>query len=229
MEEWKVFPHGSLDELSSDLWWVQGSMPRMTLPRACTVVREEGQLLIHSPICLEEDGMQELEALGELRWLIVPNGLHRFDAPRYKARYPQLETRCPPGARERVAKAVPVDGSTEDFAIGRTRFVAIQGVAEREAVMRVQRPEGVTLVFTDLLFNVAHHGGLGGLILRLMGSSGGPRTTPLAKLTLVKDKRELRRSFEALADDDVVRLVPGHGQVIETDATGTLQRVAAAL
>ena len=82
-DDWHVLPHGPLERLAENLWWVQGSLRGMSLKRVMTVARRtDGELVIHSAIAMTEDAMRELEALGEPAFLVVPNRGHRLDAPR---------------------------------------------------------------------------------------------------------------------------------------------------
>jgi hypothetical protein len=93
-DDWHVLPHGPLERLAENLWWVQGSLRGMSLKRVMTVARRtDGELVIHSAIAMTEDAMRELEALGEPAFLVVPNRGHRLDAPAYKRRYPSLRAR----------------------------------------------------------------------------------------------------------------------------------------
>jgi hypothetical protein len=71
--------------------------------------------------------------------------------------------------------------------------------------------------------------GIGGWIVRLMGSSGGAKMTPLGKLFLATDKAAVRAHLHRLADLGPRRLFPGHGQVIRDDAFRVLRSVADAI
>lgn len=229
-DAWSVLEHGPLLQLADNLWWVEGAVPRMALRRSCTVVRRDnGGLVVHSAICLDDDNQARLEALGPVEYIVVPGRLHRLDAPRYAARYPDARVVTPTGARDAVESVVRVDLTADAFPGGEdVAMVPIDGVGNGEVVLRVHSGDGVTLVFNDTVFNVSHTGGLGGLMLRLMGSSGGPRVTPLARRLLVKDGEAVRACLERLADTpDLVRVVPGHGAVIDQDAAEVLRAVAA--
>lgn len=231
-DDWSVLEHGPLVPLADNLWWVEGAVPRMALRRSCTIVRRDtGGLVVHSAICLDEDTQARLEALGPVEYIVVPGRLHRLDAPRYAARYPDALVVTPAGAREAVESVVRVDLTADAFPSGEdVAMLPIDGVDDGEVVLRVRSRDGVTLVFNDTVFNVSHAGGLGGLVLRLMGSSGGPRVTPLARHLLVKDGRAARACLEQLADTpDLVRVVPGHGAVIDQDPARVLRAVAATI
>jgi hypothetical protein len=168
--DWRVAPHGPLVKVADNLWRVTGDVPGMSLKRVMVVVRlSDGRLLVHGAITMRDEAMKELEALGEPGVLVVPSGYHRMDAPRYKARYPKMRVYCPYGGLARVEKVVPVDGVFEDFpGDPAAKLDHVDGIGDREGVVRVTSADGVTLVFNDVLFNIPH----GTLALRLLGVSG---------------------------------------------------------
>lgn len=230
-ETWTVLGHGPLREHSPNLWSVEGDLPGMGLKRRMTLARRAGGgVAIHNAIALEEDLMKKIEGWGKPELLIVPNGWHRLDSATFKKRYPDAKVVCPAGARAKVEQVVGVDHTYGD-APGDdvVSFEHLDGTNEVEGVMRVKSGEGVTLVLNDVLFNVPRLPGFEGLVMKLLGSTGGPKVTRISRLFTVKDKGALRAHFERLATDDVVRIVPGHGDLIETDAAKLLRQVAATL
>ena len=229
---WTFGPHGPIESLDDGLWLVQAPLPHQAMSRTCTVARmSDGRLVIHSAIAMDEASMATLESWGEPAFLIVPGGMHRMDAPAFKDRYPGLTVLCPAGARQKVDKVVPVDGDYSDFPDDpAVSLVTAPGCQEREGVMEVRTAQGVTLVFNDLLFNLPHAPGFSGFLMRMLGSSGGPRVTPLGRMLIVKDKGELSRWMVQLSESpDLVRLVPGHGLLVHEQASDVLAEVAAGL
>jgi hypothetical protein len=229
---WNVLPHDPIVPLASNLWQVSGSLPNMPLRRTMTVARmQDGRLLLHNPIALEDALMQELERWGKPAFLVVPNGWHRLDCAVFKERYPEARIVCPAGSRKKVEEVIPVDLTYEAFPGDDTVSLAhVTGIRDMEGVLSVRSDDGVTLVFNDLVFNVPHMPGLGGVVMRLLGSSGGPKVTRVMRVLAVKDKHALREHLLALASTpDLVRIVPGHGDVIARDAAATLRAVADAL
>jgi hypothetical protein len=215
--DWKVQPHGPLERIADNLWRVQGKVPFFPLQRVMMIARmRDGRLVVHGAIALDDAGMKAVEALGEPAVLLVPSGFHRIDAPRWAARYPAMRVYCPAGARGRVEDVVRVDGTYEDFAGDDTvRADHVDGIADREGVVRVASSDGATLVFNDILFNMPHPPGLGGLFTRAIGSSGGPRVSRTARVGLLHDARMLAMRFVALAaTPELVRVVPGHHETI---------------
>ncbi len=230
---WNVLPHDPLQTLADGLWRVEGSLPRGSLRRVMAVVRmEDGGLLVHSAIAVDEATLDALLAEGEPTVLIVPNGLHRLDAPAYKARFPQMRVICPEGARAAVEKKLPVDGGYRDFeGDGRVSVELLDGVGEAEGFLAVRADDGVTLVFNDAIFNMPHKAGLEGFIFKhITASSGGPKVSRLGRMLVVKDKHALAAHLRRLADTpDLRRILVAHHETIEDDPAGVLRRVADAL
>ncbi|WP_225408524.1 DUF4336 domain-containing protein [Stigmatella hybrida] len=228
---WTVLPHGPLERLAENLWRVEGALPRMSLKRVMTVVRrDDGTLVIHNGIALEEPVQRELEALGPLSSLIVPNRMHRLDAPAYKQRYPSLRVFAPSGGRREVEEKVPVDGVYEDFPHGEdVRLEMLHGVKEAEGAMLVRSKDGTTVVLNDAVFNMDRKRDvLGFLFTTLLGSAPGPRVSRLAKLLLVKDAKALRADLERYAAlPGLVRLIVSHEKVASgAEAAQALRQAA---
>jgi hypothetical protein len=228
---WKVLNHGPLERLADNLWRVEGALPGMSLRRAMTVVRRsDGSLLLHSPIALDEARQRELEALGPIAVLVVPNAGHRLDAPAYKARYPGVATFCPRGGRSKIAEVVAVDGTYDDYADdGTLRFETLDGVAEAEGAMLVRSEDGATVVLNDVVMNMDKKKDvLGYLFTTVMGSAPGPRVSRLVRLLYVKDQPALRKHLERLAaTPNLQRLIVAHEKVSSgADAASALRQAA---
>lgn len=225
---WPVLPHGALEKLADGLWLVKGDIPWMPLKRVMVVARlASGGLIVHGAIAMRPEAMKELEALGEPEVLLVPSAHHRLDAPRYAERYPRMKVFCPGGAVDRVAKVVRVDGTYEDVpADPSVRTLLVDGIGDEEGVMEIGSPDGMTLVFNDILFNMPHRG----WFTRAIGSSGGPRVSKTARFFLMRDARALARRFVALAATPrLVRVLVAHEDPITTDPGGVLRNVALTL
>jgi len=229
--EWKVLDHGPVEQLADNLWRVQGALPGMSLRRTMTIVRRaDGTLLLHSPIALDDARRGELEALGSIAVVVVPNAGHRLDAPAYKARYPHLVTFCPRGGRKKIEEVVAVDGTYEDYADdGTIRFETLDGVGEAEGAMLVRSSDGTTVVLNDVVMNMdTKRDVVGYLFTTVMGSAPGPRVSRLVRLLFVKDQPALRRHLERLAaTPDLRRLIVAHEKVVSgADAPEALRQAA---
>ena len=179
MKSWDehVAPHGDLEALAPGLWQVTGSLDRSPLPRNMQIWRApNGALLIHSAICLDEDAMAQVDALGDVSWIIVPCALHRADALPYRQRYPKAQILCPAAARAKVEAVVPVDALCEEVLPGLGVIVhQPRGLKPFELHYQLPLEDGSqALVMTDALFNLGDNPptGLAGTLMLAMGSDG---------------------------------------------------------
>jgi hypothetical protein len=231
---WRVLPNGPLEKLEDNLWEVEGSMPGIPFNRRMTLVRlQDGSIVVHNAICLKEEEQREIERWGTIRYVIVPSGFHRMDAPRYAARYPDAKVLCPDAARKGASKVVRVDGNLSEIPPDPGLTVeTLEGASIQEAVLIARSGAGRTsLVFNDFLMNLPRYPGFKGWMLRAMGSTGAPKVTPLMKVYAVKNKPALKAHLERLAAlPNLVRAIPGHGAVVEgPTTTEVMHGVAAAV
>lgn len=229
--EWRVLSHGPITKLAENIWWVLGAIPGMSLKRTMTVVRlSDGRLVIHNAIALDDASMQELTAWGTPTYLVVPNGVHRLDAPAFKGRYPGLRVVAPSGSRSRIEEVVPVDLTYEEFPNSdEIRFERLQGIGDTEGAMIVRSLDGTTVVLNDAVFNMDRkRDPLGFFFTTVLGSAPGPRVSRLSKLMFIKDKAALRADLERLAAiPDLQRLIVAHEKVESGGAAADALRKAA--
>ncbi len=230
---WTAHPHGPIEKIGSRIWRVQGDVPGMPLKRVMTIARlSDGRLVIHSAIALDEAAMREIDAWGEVAFVLVPNGFHRLDAAAFARRYPSAKVLCPRGSRAKVAAVVPSVGDYSELpSDAGVSLALIDGVGDQEGVMTVRDESGVSLVVTDTVFNMPHLHGAQGLVLKhVTQSSGGPRVTRIARMFLVKDKKAFAAHLERMAQTEgLARVIVGHHEMITDAPADTLRRVAATL
>jgi hypothetical protein len=230
---WTVHPHQPLEQLSENVWRLEGELPRMPLRRVMTIVRRaDGTVVIHNGIAVEAEVLARIEALGPISAIIVPNGYHRIDAPAFAERYPDAKVFCPVGARSKVEKVVRVDGTYADFPSDpRVCFGELDGTAGAEGFGIVYEDDGATLIFNDAIFNMPHVPGLKGFVLKyITASTGGPRVSRVAALAMLKDKRVFARHLERLSTtENLRRIIVSHHETITEAPADVLRAIAATL
>jgi hypothetical protein len=231
---WTVLPHDRLEKLEENFWAVSGALPRGSMNRRmCIVCLSDGRLVFHNAIPLQEEAMAQVGAFGRPAILIVPNRFHRLDIHAWKQRFPQLLVFCPPQARAHVSQVVSVDGDwsalPRDPAMEVVPFTGSRW-GEAALVVRSAGGQRVSLLFADTVMNIPDQPGVGGLVLRLLGSSGGPKVTPFARLLTIRDASAVAADLERLAAiPGLARLVPTHGDIVGEDAPAVLREVASCL
>jgi hypothetical protein len=85
-------PHGQFKELFDGIWFIRGGikMPMrmpMRIGRSMTVVRGVDGLTLFNSMRLSEEGLKELEALGDVKHVVRLAGFHGRDDGFYRDRY----------------------------------------------------------------------------------------------------------------------------------------------
>lgn len=215
--------------MADGLWHVDATLDLLPIGRRMVVVRlGDGSLGVHSAVCTNAETVAAIEALGSVRWIIVPSGHHRMDAPAWKARFPDAKVVAMPDSHARVAGAVAVDGDYNALPDGAVTWQALDGVPA-EGVFLHRAPDGaVTAIFNDAFMNLpAKLPGFKGWVVKAIGSTGGPKVTNTAKWFIVKDKPAYAAHLRRLADTSgLARVIPAHGDIVTTDAPAALRRAA---
>lgn len=229
--EWKILPRGRVTTVDERIATVEGEipMPLGNFPRRMTVVGlGRNRSAVFSAIALDEAAMREVEAVGKPAFLIVPNGHHRLDAPAWKKRYPKLKILCPPGAKDKVGEAVPVDSTEDILGDKEVDFIAVAGTGQAEAALVVRRKGGTTLIVNDVIANVRHPRGLGAKVMARLFGFGvkRPQVPRVVKRAIVRDKNVLARQLRRWATiPGLARIVPSHGDIID-DPAPVLEQLA---
>ena len=230
--EWIVQPHGALAQIDEGLWAVEGSivMPIGRFPRRMTIVAlEHGGFAVWSPIALDAVQMARIDAIGPVRFLIVPNQAHRLDLAPWKARYPQAKVIAPPSARGAVAQAAPVDATDDIIGDPSISSELVDGTKADEFALIVRRPDGATLILNDILSRVSNPHGIGANIMaRLMGFGvRRPQTSRPVRRMFIADPTAVARQFRRWAAlPDLRRIIVSHVDLIEHEPAAALRRAA---
>jgi hypothetical protein len=227
---WTVVAPGPLARIDENLWHVEDDVPgapgmrrRMTLVR-----RGDGKLVFFNAIPVGDDGLAAIRALGEPAYLFIPNALHMLDAAAFTEK---LGVRAfgPPqsldAVRTRLPETAPYDELPADPA---HQVLTVDGFKTGEGLLLARTGEKVSAIVADLVMNQRHGTGFFGFMFRMMGFTGDAPRLPKPVLFRVGDDRAKLRAFlEKLAlTPGLARVVPSHGELIETDPAGALRGVA---
>jgi hypothetical protein len=183
-----------------------------------TVVRlDDGTLLLHTPAPPTDDLAEQLQALGPVRWLVVPNCWHHLGAPAAAARFPEAKVVGPASALARnKALRLDLDIGESEFRAGRPELEALplQGVPFWDETVLYHRPTQ-TLLGADIVCSAGakdHWSWRFGA--RVTGCYERVRVPPDARKKIV-DKSVAARSLQAMLDRPAERLIIGHGEILE--------------
>jgi hypothetical protein len=229
----KIYPHGGLEEVADGAWIVRGgnSMP---LHRNMAVVRvPSGEIVLHSVVALDEDGLRALEALGKPAYAIVPNKGHRMDIAFYAARYPDLKILTPAVHVTELGQKVAVAGSVEDVlpSLG-FKLHAVPGIKDMEYVYEWPLASGGRiLIANDFLGSANAHDDrqlMGRLVMKHLCAPGNRLDIArIYRFVKVADEAAIRTFVGNLADiPEVTAIIVSHGDPVTADTKGALRHVA---
>ena len=183
----------------------------------------DGGLWMHSPIPLDDARSSEIDALGEVRHIVAPNGFHDRYSADAKARYPEATLWGSPALRH-SKESVPVDawlGETEPPWTNELRPLRIDGAPKAEEFVFLHTPSR-TLIVTDLLFQIRYPvNAVTKIVLWMAGAHGGRLAQSRIWRSLTKDRTAAGRSIEAMLEWEFERVVLAHGDFVEgEDAQG---------
>jgi hypothetical protein len=98
-----------------------------------------------------------------------------------------------------------------------------------EAVFIHRAPDGgETAICNDAFMNLPDRlPGVKGALVRLLGSTGGPKVTWTARVGIVDDRRAWADHLRRLAARPALaRIIPGHGAIVTADAGAAFRRAA---
>jgi hypothetical protein len=177
----------------------------------------DGGLLLHSPVRLDAETRQALDALGPVRCVVAPSKVHHFFVGDYASAYPQARLFAAPGLPEKRPDlhfhAVLSDEPPPEWH-GVVEQHVFRGLPLANEVVFFH-PASRTVVFTDLVFNMVEPPpGRARLFCWLVGASG--RVGPHRMLRVaMRDRRAARESVRHILGWDFDRVVVTHGDVIE--------------
>lgn len=218
-------------QVAPELWVAEGELNGpmgVWFPVRTVIVRMGDALWVHSPIDLAPFA-ERIDALGEVRWIVNPNGFHGKWVADACARWPDAELLCA-SAHERLGTELPpwapLDPTPPSAWSPTLDARLIEGcpkVTETVFLHRTSR----TLIVTDLLFHV--HEAKTWTMRAVFGLTGvwqRPMQSRLWRM-MVRDREAAARSVADVLNWDFERVVMAHGRLIEDDARGAVERALA--
>jgi hypothetical protein len=183
-----------------------------------TVLRlADGGLLLHSPPEPTDELCAALDALGEVRWIVVPNCFHHLGARATAARFAEAKVVGPASAAARNAQLQLHLGLQDDAFLGAVKeldAIPLEGCPFLDETVFFHRPTG-SLIGTDLLISAcARDHWSWRWSARLTGRYEKIRTPPDVQWK-TKPNDAVARSIDRLAALPLQRILVAHADTIE--------------
>ena len=197
--------------------------------RATLVRLDGGELLVHSPIRLDQELKVKVDRLGPVRYLVAPNRFHHLFIGEWAQAYPEADVYLAPGLAEKrsdLDAAGELGSSAHPAWAGVLDQQPIEGAPALSEVVFYHRPSE-TLISCDLVINFPQPPSLlTGLYLRFAGLRHRAGFSKALK-PAYKDRAAARKSFDRILEWQFERLILSHGQVIEVGGREILRDAVA--
>ncbi len=193
-----------------------------------TVVRlEGGGLFVHSPVALDTQTRQEVDALGDVRAVVAPSIFHHLFVGEWMAAYPKAVFAACPGLEWKRTDlsftAVLGDQPHEEWSRDLEQ-VYFSARRENEVVFYDKRSR--TMICADALLNLAVHDQASTrFVARLMGNVA-PGVGHLERF-MIRDRGLARRQADRILAWDIDRVVLAHGGLIEREGREAMRHAYA--
>ena len=152
----EVMPHGKIQEIFKDVFFVSGTMKNeffgsnWQFSRNMTVVREDGKLTILNSVRLNEKGLKELESLGKITNVVRLGDMHgvddRFYIDTYNATYWAIPGMSMPEGLK-MDKELSEGG---EMPFGDATFFQFKTTKRPEGIIRLDREGGIMIACDSL-------------------------------------------------------------------------------
>ena len=189
---------------------------------------EDGALFAWSPVALSDALRAEVNALGEVRFIVAPNTLHHLYITDWQSAYPDAQVFAAPGLRKR-RKDIAFDYDLDDAAptgwAGVVDQVVVRGNLITTEVVFFHRASE-TILFTDLLqnFEPGWFSGWRAIVARLDLMVGHEPQVPRKFRTAFVNRAAARAALDSILSWPVQKVLMAHGKPVEDDAQVFLKR-----
>lgn len=193
-----------------------------------TIVRlTEGGLFLHSPVPLDAEIQIALNEIGPVRAIVAPSRAHHLFVGDYVKAYPAAKLHGAPGLSEKRRDlrfdAILGDEPDPDWQGQIEQHLFCGAPVLNEVVFF--HPASRSIIFTDLVFNVAAEDASKARVFNWVTGAAGHFGPHRLIRRMISDRDAARTSAEKILQWDFDRVVVSHGNVLDS---GGRDRVRAA-
>ncbi|MEM9281855.1 MAG: hypothetical protein AAGA96_08520 [Verrucomicrobiota bacterium] len=211
------------------LWTDYRPVKVMGIPmgRRMTVLRgSEGRILVWSPIPISPEVIDQLKALGGPFVFVFQNKLHDNHFDEYFEPFSDSIFVAPSRLLDGREDWPLTDLSDRPELLDGIEINEVGGMPKLEE-HAFFHAETRTLIFADLFFNMERPAkGMGRWLCALADIGGEPRPSRLFR-SFIADEAAFTSSLHQILKWDFDRIIPGHGEMIETGGKEVLKRAMA--
>jgi len=218
-----AYPHDSIEEIIPDVFMVRGTIrmnAMMRITRNMAIVRHDGDLTLINPIRLDQDGIDQLSTLGDVKRILRLGPMHGLDDPYY------LDTYGAELWAEEVSASYPEPkpdlqiSETTPLPFPDATLFCFEGMMRKESALLIDRDGGLLLTCDSL----QHYGDYrhNNLFARtLMPFIGFPKKMvvgPIWLKIMTPEGGSLEGEFRRLLELDFQHFLSAHGSLLRDTA-----------
>jgi Domain of unknown function (DUF4336) len=220
-------PRPQLRAIALSLWVVDGVdlvLPgRIYFPLRMTIVQTQpGELLLYSPVALDDEMTRQISDLGKVVHIVAPNTFHTLFANAARQRFPGATLWASDATRKKhknlQVDAVVTENMPNPFG-GATRCLQ---VPSKFGELTLFHDVSASLIVCDLVFNIAPKNWITGLVLSAVGCNNTLGQSRFWRRA-VRDRTQTRQATERIVSQPYTRLIPAHGTIVDDNAVPRLR------
>ncbi|MCC6917920.1 MAG: DUF4336 domain-containing protein [Alphaproteobacteria bacterium] len=221
----------ALQSFGSEIWVADGptvvGAAGFHFPTRMAVIRlEGGGLFVWSPIALSDGLRAEVEALGAVRHLIAPNGLHHVFIGDWMRAFPDAKAHAAPGLaakRKDIAFASELGAAPAEW--GAEIDQAVLTTAITTEVVFFHRPSA-TAIFTDLLQQLPKgwYSGWRAIVAKLDLMTAAEPSVPRKFRMAFGNKRSARAALAPVLAWPAEKVLMAHGAPVTSGGQALIAR-----
>jgi len=185
-----------------------------------TVIRlNSGNLLLHSPIKLNDGLLNNVRELGKVEFIVTPNSFHGLFVDEWRKEFPEAKYFT---AKEDESLSFPLRALRNELLSSDIEIIKMKGAPKVNEYAFVHK-ESNTLVLTDLAFNIGCDVSFWSKIFfKLNGAFDEFGPSRLMKM-MITDVEELNSSIEEILTFEIERIIVSHGNILESNSRAALK------
>ena len=191
-----------------------------------TIIRlSNGDLMLISPISLDESNRSTLDDLGTVRHIIAPNLFHHLFIGQTHTLYPEAKIWGVEGLSDKrpdlkfdalLNQAGSFLNELDYLPFKGFESILPQGIVQANETVFCHRPSR-TLILTDIAFNFDQNSSLSAQLgARVLGSYNRLKPSRLEKWG-TRNKATVKDSVQQVLAWDFDRVIPAHGSIVESN------------
>jgi len=218
-----------IKSVADGLWVAEGILKGpagMNMTIRSTIIQLDGpHLMVISPIDPTAQFVQELSALGKVRYIVAPNGMHHLHVNKFSAHFPEAEIWGPIDLHDK-RKDIRFHGTLDaDETMPWDSFVEMRSIKARAPLFEefvFFHRKSRSVILTDLMFNFHHFDNwFMVLIAKLNGGYNRLAMTRLGKMYF-NNLESLKAGTRQILEWQPENLIVAHGDVIQGGAAAKL-------